>query len=70
MRTALDPIDPKPLHTLFVKLFEQLNKVGVIKEYEYWKGHVIVSADGVEHFYSTQIHCQHCTTRARRVCGL
>jgi hypothetical protein len=66
MRTALDPIDPKPLRTLFVKLFEQLNKAGVIKEYEYWKDHVIVSADGVEHFYSTQVHCQHCTTRTNR----
>jgi Transposase DDE domain len=66
MRTALDPISPKPLRTLFVELFEQLNKAGVIKEYEYWKGHVIVSADGVEHFYSTQVHCQHCTTRTNR----
>ena len=66
MRTALDPINPKPLRTLFVELFEQLNKAGVIKEYEYWKGHVIVSADGVEHFYSTQVHCQHCTTRTNR----
>ena len=27
---------------------------------------MIVSADGVEHFYSTQVHCQHCTTRTNR----
>lgn len=66
MRAALDPIDPDPLRDLFVSLFEKLNKSGLIKEYEYLKGHVIVSVDGVEHFYSTKVHCNHCTTRTNR----
>lgn len=66
MRTTLDPIDPEPLRTLFVKLFQKLKGAGVIKEYEYWNGYVIVSADGVEHFYSTKVHCKHCTTRTNR----
>lgn len=66
MRSALDPVDPKPLRASFYKLFETLNQAGVIKQYHYWKGHVIVSVDGVEHFSSTKIHCPHCTTRKHR----
>jgi len=38
----------------------------VIKEYEYWKGQPLISIDGVEHFCSTKVHCNHCTTRAHR----
>src|SRR5215510_7508885 len=66
MRAALDPIDPNPLRDVFASLFEKLHESGVIKEYEYLKGHVIVSVDGVEHFYSTKVHCDHCTTRTNR----
>jgi len=66
MRTTLDPLAPSPLRALFAKLFNKLSEAGVTKEYEYWKGHVIVSIDGVEHFSSTKVHCDHCTTRAHR----
>jgi hypothetical protein len=66
MRTALDPIDPDPIRDVFVSLYEKLSESGVTREYEYFKGHVIVSVDGVEHFYSTKVHCQHCTTRTNR----
>jgi hypothetical protein len=66
MRTTLDPLSPAPLRTLFAKLFYQLSEAGVIKEYEYWKGQLVISIDGVEHFSSTKVHCNHCTTRAHR----
>ena len=66
MRTALDPIDPGLLRAVFEKLFNQLCETGVLKEYEYWKNHLIVSIDGVEHFSSTRVHCDHCTRRTRR----
>jgi hypothetical protein len=66
MRTALDPIDPALLRPVFEKLFNKLCDTGVIKEYEYWKNHLLVSIDGVEHFSSTKVHCDHCTTRRRR----
>jgi Transposase DDE domain len=66
MRTTLDPLSPAPLRTLFAKLFHKLSEAGVIKEYEYWKGQLIISIDGVEHFCSTNVHCNHCTTRAHR----
>jgi hypothetical protein len=66
MRTTLDPLSPAPLRTLFAKLFHKLSEAGVIKEYEYWKGQLVISIDGVEHFCSTNVHCNHCTTRAHR----
>ena len=66
MRTALDPLDPTPLRAIFPRFYSELNRAGVIKEYEYWKGHVIISIDGVEHFSSTKVHCDHCTTRTHR----
>jgi DDE family transposase len=66
MRTALDPLSPAPLRTLFAKFFHKLSEAGVIKEYEYWKGQLVISIDGVEHFSSTKVHCNHCTTRAHR----
>jgi hypothetical protein len=65
-RTTLAPLAPSPLRTLFATLFYKLNEAGVIKEYEYWKNRVIVSVDGVEHFSSTKVHCDHCTTRTHR----
>jgi Transposase DDE domain len=66
MRTMLDPLSPAPLRTLFAKLFNKLSESGVIKEYEYWKDRLLISIDGVEHFCSTKVHCDHCTTRAHR----
>ena len=38
----------------------------MIKEDEYWKNHLIVTGDGVEHFSSTRVHCDHCPTRTHR----
>jgi Transposase DDE domain len=66
MRTTLDPLSPASLRALFAKLFNKLSEAGVVKEYDYWQGHVIVSIDGVEHFSSTKVHCDHCTTRTHR----
>jgi hypothetical protein len=42
MRTTLDPLSPAPLRTLFAKLFNQLSEAGVIKEYQYWKGRLVI----------------------------
>jgi hypothetical protein len=66
MRTTLDPLSPAPLRTLFAKLFNQLSEAGVIKEYQYWKGRLVISIAGVEHFSSTKLHCHYSTRRAHR----
>lgn len=66
MRAALDPVSPQPLRDIFKTLFTALWEAGVVKEYQYFKRHVIVAVDGVEHFSSTKVHCPHCTTRTHR----
>lgn len=66
MRTALDPLEPAPLRELFATLFATLQRAGVVKEYHFWRDCVLVAVDGVEHFSSKQIHCDHCSTRTRR----
>jgi hypothetical protein len=59
MRVALDGVKPQEIREIFAKVFEKLRQVGVEKEYQYLNGQLIVSIDGVEHFSSTQTHCQH-----------
>ena len=66
MRATLDLVEPERLRALFATLFEALFTAGVVKEYHYWQGQVIVAVDGVQHFASAQIHCDHCTTRTHR----
>lgn len=66
LRVILDGVEPDPVRDIFPVFFERLREVGVVKEYEYWKSHVLVSIDGVEHFNSTRIHCANCTTKTRR----
>src|SRR5262249_46075601 len=63
MRAPLDPPDLAPSHTICPRLFNQLNKAGVLKKDGCWKGQVIVSVDGVEYFSSMMVHCDHCKTR-------
>ena len=66
MRIMLDPIDPEHLRPLFAACFYRIAEAGIVSEYEYWKQHVIVSVDGVEHFSSTKVHCSKCIPRKQR----
>ena len=66
MRGMLDPLDPEPLRALFRTVFLRLRQAGLLREYHYWRDYVIVSVDGVEHFSSPKVHCEHCTTRTHR----
>ena len=65
-RATLDPVLPRHLRSLFRPLFLKLQEAGVIRDYYYNKKAVIVSMEGVEHFSSTNLHCEHCTTRTHR----
>lgn len=66
MRSMLDPLDPNLLRPLFRACFERLSQADVIGEYQDRQQRVIVSVDGVEHFSSTTVHCEQCTTRTLR----
>jgi hypothetical protein len=60
MRKILDQVDPMPLRKSFRSYFELLRQAKVVKDYEYFSGMTLVSIDGVEHFSSTQVHCEQC----------
>ena len=66
MWEVLDPVDPQPLRQMFKPLFETLQRAGVVKEYHFWQDYVLVAVDGVEHFSSAKVHCEHCLTRTLR----
>lgn len=54
MRATLDKVEPRHVRRLFAFFFGLLRCAGVLKEYEYWNGHLLVSIDGVEHFRREQ----------------
>jgi len=66
MRAILDQVEPASVRWIFPSVFTLLRRAGVIKEYQYWHKHVLVSIDGVEHFNSRKIHCSNCTTKVSR----
>jgi len=66
MRVTLDTFSPEHLRELFAALFQLLCQAGLLLRYRYWQQFVLVSADGVEHFSSTKVHCPNCTTRTKR----
>ncbi len=47
-------------------MFKKLRRLGVLKAYRYWRNHIVVSVDGVEHFCSKKINCPHCLQRNHR----
>lgn len=60
MRTILDGVELEELNKVFKKLVKKLRDLGVWKTYEYFRGHIICSVDGVHHFSSTKICCNKC----------
>jgi hypothetical protein len=60
MREVLDRVDADRLQTGFQGLYAVLQDCRIVEEYRYWKGKTIVSVDGVEHFSSKKVHCEHC----------
>lgn len=66
LRNVLDDVDPQKLRKGFHLLYKRIKKIGILKKYVYWRKHIVVSIDGVEHFCSKNISCEHCMTRKHR----
>ncbi|MFK7984376.1 MAG: transposase [Saprospiraceae bacterium] len=60
MRTLLDKVKVNQFKSVFKSLVCLLRKAGVWEEYEYFRGHIICSIDGVHHFSSEKVHCNQC----------
>jgi hypothetical protein len=63
LRNILDQLNPDCLRDLYGENFELLRKIGVLKEYQSIKNHLICSIDGVQHFSSKTVHCDECLTK-------
>ena len=63
MRTILDGIDIEPLNQAFADLFYELQRGGVLKKWEFDRGHYLLAIDGTGHFCSSKIRCKHCLER-------
>ncbi len=60
MRTILDEVLVAEFKGVWAGLVNLLRKAGIWKEYEYFRGHMICSLDGVHHYTSEKINCPHC----------
>lgn len=66
LRKILDKVCPKELSKGFSHLFKRIKRLGILDEYRFWRRHIVLSIDGVEHFCSKTIDCPHCLKRTHR----
>jgi hypothetical protein len=66
LRNILDQVCPNALRKGFHGLFKRIRRLGILDQYRYWRKHVVVSVDGVEHFCSNKINCPYCMKRQHR----
>ena len=66
LRQGLDKVVPDGLRLGFVQLWKRIKKLGILDQYRYWRGHLTVSVDGVEHFCSGKVHCDCCLERKHK----
>lgn len=60
MRVILDEIESGQVKSVFKGVVEKIHKAGIIKSYRYIRDYVLVSIDGVHHFSSETVRCDHC----------
>jgi len=67
LRKVLDGLSPEVLRAGFERLTKYLLSNNELRRrYHAWKDYTIVSVDGVEHFCSKQVSCEHCLNRKHR----
>ena len=66
LRKVLDKLDWREIRHLFVAKFSQLKASRVLNDYQWFDDRLLVSIDGVEHFSSKKVHCDHCLTKKHK----
>ncbi len=66
MREVLDKVQASKVRDLFSKVIGKLKKSEFFASYRYFKQLAVVSIDGVEHFSSGKVHCQHCLRKEHK----
>jgi len=60
MRVILDEVKNEPINEVYLGLVKKLRSGGILKGYSYMNGYVLVSVDGVHHYSSETVKCEHC----------
>ncbi len=60
MRRILDEVSPEQFKGVYKGVVGKLRSAGILKGYGYFRGHLICSIDGVQHFCSGAVNCEHC----------
>lgn len=66
MRSILDEIDFRQLSSSFCALHQSAVQAGVMEQYHFMNGHVLVSIDGTGHFSSGATSCPQCCVKKHR----
>jgi hypothetical protein len=66
IRNLLDPVPAPTIFGTFQKVYQWLNKKGVLKQFLYLDGEILIALDGTEYFSSKKINCSHCNRRNHR----
>jgi hypothetical protein len=66
IRNLLDPVPAATIFRAFQKVYEWLNKNGVLKKFLYLESEILIALDGTEYFSSKKINCPHCNYRNHR----
>jgi hypothetical protein len=62
----LDNIEPKDFSGLFLQNLQMADKFGVLEQFRVLDGGVLLAADGVTYYSSTEVHCSHCLHKTSR----
>lgn len=63
IRGLLDPISPRHLSGYYQGMIRELERVGMLKEFQSFANMLLVAMDGTEYFSSKKIHCDQCSQR-------
>jgi hypothetical protein len=66
LRKVLDKVSWKSLRLEFKEQFYRLKKLGIVKDYQFFKKYILISVDGVEHYNSKKIHCDQCLKKTHK----
>jgi hypothetical protein len=63
IRTLLDGIEPSAMGTVFEKNLRIVEEAGLLEGYRVLDGGVLLALDGLWHYSSKTVHCEHCLHR-------
>lgn len=66
MRAILDPVSPKELRAPFRKVFMELQRGNILKEFRYLDQGYLIALDGTGHYSSGKLKCDDCLTKKSR----